>query len=125
MKYIDIKKIARRLRNNPTPSEKLLWSYLKNKQLKGRKFLRQHPIIYENIGNELFCFIPDFYCKKENLVVEVDGGIHYYQKQRDQKRDLILKAIGLKVLRIDNNELLCIESVLEKICNEFKENNQE
>jgi very-short-patch-repair endonuclease len=48
MKWVEIKEIATKLRNNPTPSEILLWSVIRNKQLIGRKFLRQHPIIYDS-----------------------------------------------------------------------------
>jgi len=37
-------KLARKLRNNSTFSELLLWNVIKNKQLRGYKFLRQKPI---------------------------------------------------------------------------------
>ncbi|MBU2649514.1 MAG: endonuclease domain-containing protein [Bacteroidetes bacterium] len=120
MKYPEIKKIARELRRNPTPAEKLLWFYLKNRKLQGRKFLRQHPIIYENVENELFFFIPDFYCSEERLAIELDGPVHDYQKDRDKKRDLILGTKNIRVLRIRNEELMDIDAVLLKICNAFK-----
>src|SRR5579872_2854276 len=35
---------ARELRNNPTLPEKVLWHYLRNRQLKGLKFRRQCPL---------------------------------------------------------------------------------
>ena len=120
MKYHEIKRIARELRKHQTPAEKLLWSYLCNKQLKGRKFLRQHPIIYESKRSEHFFYIPDFYCKKEMLIIELDGPVHDHQKERDRKRDLILYSRNLKVLRIKNEELADIETVLNKVSNEFK-----
>jgi len=120
MRYHRIKKIARKLRNNPTPAESLLWSYLSNRKLEGRKFLRQHPIIYDSVNNEHFFYIPDFYCRSEMLIIELDGPIHESQKERDNKRDLILQNRNLKVLRIRNEELVNIESVLMKIKNEFK-----
>ncbi|MDK2979529.1 MAG: hypothetical protein PWP52_2243, partial [Bacteroidales bacterium] len=50
MTYPEIKELTRRLRNNPAPSEQILWRYLRKKQLDGRKFLRQHAIIYESVG---------------------------------------------------------------------------
>lgn len=53
MKYYEIKRLASKLRRNQTPSEKLLWSYLQKRQLQGRKFNRQHPVIYESNKNEL------------------------------------------------------------------------
>lgn len=34
----------RALRNNLTPAEAVLWTQLKNAQLEGRKFRRQHSI---------------------------------------------------------------------------------
>ncbi|MFH1297080.1 MAG: DUF559 domain-containing protein [Bacteroidota bacterium] len=40
MKYHDIKQFSRKLRNLQTPYEKILWERLKNRQLKGFKFLR-------------------------------------------------------------------------------------
>ncbi len=51
-------------RKQPTEAEALLWERLRNKQLKGAKFRRQHPI-----GN----FILDFYCHAAKLGVELDG----------------------------------------------------
>ena len=39
MKYYQIKEIKQQLRNNQTPSEKLLWKHIRNRQLLGRKFL--------------------------------------------------------------------------------------
>jgi len=41
--------LARTLRKNSTPAEKLLWSKLRNRKLLGFKFLRQH-VIYYDIG---------------------------------------------------------------------------
>jgi very-short-patch-repair endonuclease len=115
MKYSQIKKFARRLRNNPTPSEALLWKYLKEDRLYNRRFLRQHPIIYESIYQEHFFYIPDFYCASCKLIVELDGRIHDYQADRDRHRDEILHHYGLTVVRIKNEELHDIEKVLEKI----------
>ncbi len=101
------------LRNNPTPAEKELWNYLKNKQLAGRKFRRQHSI--DN-------FILDFYCPAEKLAIELDGGYHSTSKQKasDRERDSILKAYGIKVLRF-KNELVFqnCDGVLESIRDEF------
>jgi very-short-patch-repair endonuclease len=119
MKYYEIRKMASGLRRNQTPSEKLLWSYLKNRQLMGRKFNRQRPVIYESHGSEHFFFIPDFYCHREKLIVELDGGIHNNQKEKDIWRDGILIANGYKVLRFNNSDLLEIEKVLESISKQF------
>ncbi|MBW6535964.1 MAG: DUF559 domain-containing protein [Mariniphaga sp.] len=120
MKYEQIKEITRRLRHNATPEEVKLWRYLRKRQIEGRKFLRQHAIIYESIGNEHFFYVPDFFCYKENLALELDGKIHLYRKEKDNRRDEILKELGIKVLRIKNDELIDIDEVLVKIKNEFK-----
>ncbi|NQU86855.1 MAG: endonuclease domain-containing protein [Mariniphaga sp.] len=106
---------ARDLRQNMTPEEKLLWKNLRNKRFKGLKFLRQHPIIYEVINNRRLFFIADFYCAEKKLVIELDGKIHDFQKDYDQRRDEILNNMNLKVLRIKNEELKDIGEVLNKI----------
>ena len=73
MYYSEIKKITRKLRWEATPAEQILWRYLRRKQLCGRKFLRQHAIIYDSSGSEHFFYVPDFYCFKEKLAIELDG----------------------------------------------------
>jgi len=119
MKYYDIKMFARNLRNNPTPSERILWEKLKGRKVGGRKFLRQHAIIYHKIRNDFLCYIPDFFCYQESLAIELDGKIHEYHKEIDEKRDSILNQMGVKVLRIKNDELKDVNSVLEKIKKSF------
>ncbi len=100
MKYYEIKEIARKLRLNPTPAEKLLWLYISDRKLEGKKFLRQHPIIYESYRNNHFFFISDFYCRGEMLIIELDGQIHLKQGDRDKRRDMILKSMNLSVPKI-------------------------
>lgn len=119
MKYSEIKEIADRLRRNQTPAEKILWERIRKQQIKGRKFLRQHVIVYESVNNEHFFFIPDFYCAREKLIIELDGKIHDYQIDRDKNRDEILQSKGLRILRIRNEDLQNIDSVLEKIMKMF------
>ena len=55
---------ARELRTNATQAESCLWSKLRNRQLYGFKFRRQHQF-----GN----YIADFYCHEAQLVVGVTG----------------------------------------------------
>ena len=59
------------------------------------KFNRQKPL-----GN----YIVDFYCKKLNLVIEVDGESHFHDDApiRDAKRQKILETMGLTFLRFDD-----------------------
>ena len=64
--------------------------------------------------------MPDFYCEKEKLAIELDGEIHNFTKERDKNRDTILNGMGIKVLRFKNEEITNnIEEVLSKIKNEF------
>ena len=121
MPKLQIKEITRRLRHKATPAERRLWKHLRRKQLGGRKFLRQHAIIYDSSGDEHFFYVPDFYCFKEKLAVELDGKIHRFSKAKDKNRDAILLDLGIKVLRFKNEELEDIESVLMRIRKEFKE----
>lgn len=120
MKYEEIKLLTKQLRNNPTRAEKKLWKSLRKKQLCGRKFLRQHAIIYEIIGVEYYFYVPDFYCFEENLAIELDGEMHLYTKERDRHRDEILTGEGITVLRIRNVELDDVEAVLTRIKKAFK-----
>ena len=53
------------LRREPTEAEKRLWSILRDRQLAGAHFRRQHPIPP---------YVADFACVDARLVVEVDGG---------------------------------------------------
>jgi leucyl-tRNA synthetase len=115
MKYSDIKKRARKLRNNPTPEEQILWQELRKRKMGGYKLLRQHPIIYESRSGESFFYIPDFYCSKKKLIIELDGKIHDYQINRDKHREEILKNCNLHVLRIKNEELLNMKKIIQKI----------
>ncbi|WP_198597301.1 endonuclease domain-containing protein [Gracilimonas amylolytica] len=110
-----ITEIARELRKNPTASEKLLWKHLRKRQLQGYKFLRQKPFVHEQRENRRYFYIADFYCAELNLVIEVDGKIHNFQKEYDYQRDLVLNGLGLRVLRIKNEELVDMDGVLERI----------
>ena len=106
---------ARKLRKEMTPEEKILWAKLRNRKFKGLKFLRQHPIIYDTINYKPLYFIADFYCAEKKLVIELDGKIHDFQKDYDERRDEILRNAGLKVLRFKNAELDNVSLVFQKI----------
>jgi very-short-patch-repair endonuclease len=76
-----LKPLARQKRKEPTHAEKLLWQHLRNRQLRGFKFRRQHSIER---------FIVDFYCAEGGLVLEVDGPFHDYQPEEDKIRETFL-----------------------------------
>ncbi len=95
---IDPDKMARakELRRDMTETEKVLWRALRTNRLGGYHFRRQQVIDG---------FIADFYCHETGLVLEVDGNIHSNQAQYDIERDAVLKAHGLRVLRVTNEEV--------------------
>ena len=90
--------LARTLRKNQTPQEKILWGTLRNFQVKGLKFRRQYPIEE---------YIVDFACKEIKLVIELDGGQHNKEEniKYDKNRTLFLENKGYKVIRFWNNEI--------------------
>src|SRR4051812_25588305 len=98
---------ARRLRDGQTDVEGKLWSRLRDRQLIGAKFRRQHPV-----GS----FITDFCCVERGLVVELDGGQHATQVPADEQRTKIIENLGYRVLRFwDNDAMENLEGVLERI----------
>lgn len=108
------KEARKELRSNSTPAEKRLWIYLKNSQLEGRKFRRQH-----SFGN----FILDFYCPSEKLAIELDGEIHFNEETfaYDRQRTEILNSYGIEVLRFENRLIFeKLQEVLENIKMNFK-----
>jgi very-short-patch-repair endonuclease len=66
MKRLNVDR-ARGLRQTMTDAERVLWRHLRNRQLSGFKFRRQH---------EVDRYIVDFVCTEALLIVELDGGQH-------------------------------------------------
>lgn len=105
---------ARQLRKSATQHERLLWRHLRNRQLRGWKFRRQHPV-----GR----YIIDFYCPEARLAIELDGGGHNFANSEslDQERTRFLASKNILVLRfwnyLINREL---RSVLETIWSTLK-----
>jgi len=110
-----ILKLSRELRRNSTPAEKYLWQFLRGRKLNYLKFLRQHPICHHFDSVEPHFFIADFFCAEKNLVIELDGFSHIGRKDIDSWRDEILEIRNIKTLRVKNEELKDIDSVLQKI----------
>jgi very-short-patch-repair endonuclease len=73
------------------------------------------PFLQSHACNEPEFFIADFYCAEKKRVIEVDGRIHDFQVSYDRGRDDIMKELGLRVLRIQNDEPVDLEAVLVKI----------
>ena len=118
--YVGITQIARRLRKDSTPSEKILWEKLRGKRLGGLKFLRQHPVFYSIDKEWVEFFVADFYCSVLKLIIEIDGPIHEHHEKEDKIRDSKLISRGFFVLRINNKELDDMDYVLEIIRDTIK-----
>ena len=100
---------AKELRSRQTEAEQKLWSLIRNRQLKGKKFRRQHAITN---------YIVDFYCHECKLAIELDGNHHKKEiaKEYDKARTVLLDEYGITVLRFWNEEVLKdIGVVLNKI----------
>ena len=97
-------RLAKILRKNMTRHEKRLWYDFLCKY--NPRFQRQKAI-----GN----YIADFYCAQANLVVELDGGGHYFPMQiiKDNVRTKNLEEYGIVVLRICNAD---IDKNFEGVC---------
>ncbi len=91
-----LKERARELRRNMTKAEIRLWKAIKGKQILDYDFDRQRPIIE---------YIVDFYCKKLNLAIEVDGFTHDLKEEKDRRRQERLEALGVRFLRFWDSEV--------------------
>ena len=98
MKKLSRIEFARQRRKAANDFENNLWQLLRNRQVRGKKFRREHPI-----GE----YTVDFYCAEVQLVIEVDGKHHFTEEGRryDAKRDEELKRRGLKVLRFTGKQV--------------------
>lgn len=104
-----IKEIARKLRADQTKSEAMLWGALRNRQLNGLKFLRQHPV---------GATIVDFYCHNLRLAIEIDGAIHLEAdaNEHDKVRQVYIEAYDIRFLRFTADEVESnLTDVIQKI----------
>jgi very-short-patch-repair endonuclease len=102
---------ARSLRRALTPAEFALWRRLRDRQLSGFKFVRQEPIDR---------YYVDFVCRERRLIIELDGGQHS-ERREDKRRDSTLCALGYRVIRIWNNDVIeNLEGVLQTLLSELE-----
>ena len=87
---------AQDLRNNATDQERVLWLELRKRRFGGYKFSRQIPV-----GP----FICDFVCRGARLAIELDGGQHSANVERDASRTRFIESAGYRVLRFWNHEV--------------------
>ncbi len=91
-------KFARKLRKDMSLPEVLLWRELKGQPL-GVRFRRQFPVRG---------YIADFACLEVRLLIEIDGIAHDMgdRPERDDQRDILLKADGWRIIRIAAQRVL-------------------
>jgi len=94
--YPVIKDYRKNLKDHQTKAELVLWEYLRNKKT-GHKIRRQHVI--DN-------FISDFVCISKKVIIEIDGEIHKFQKDKDDLRTIRLNTLGYEVIRFTNDDVL-------------------
>jgi very-short-patch-repair endonuclease len=103
----DLVVLSRNLRKNQTDAENLIWRHLRRNILEGSRFRRQQPI-----GR----YIVDFVCLEKRLILEIDGGQHDIEREKDEERSNWLITEGYNILRFWNNDVLTnLEGVLETI----------
>jgi len=93
-----LKELAKKLRNDSTLGEVLLWNELKNKQMYGYDFHRQKPLLK---------YIADFYCHDLDLIIEIDGQYHNHEEgyELDLQREKELEAYDLTIIRFTEQEV--------------------
>jgi very-short-patch-repair endonuclease len=97
--------LAKQMRHEMTPEERMLWGELRRNRCDGLHFRRQQVISG---------FIVDFYCDAARLAVELDGAFH--DADDDARRDRELARMGVVVMRLENCELReNLASVLARI----------
>jgi primosomal protein N' (replication factor Y) len=87
------------MRKQPSQAERALWDVVRNRQVLGAKFRRQHPVDI---------YIADFACVEAKLIVEVDGKSHDSDEQRsyDGERADQLKQLGWRILVVRDDDIL-------------------
>ncbi len=109
-----MKPLRKTLRNEATPAERELWNVLRQSNLGGFKFRRQH-----SVGR----YIVDFYCPLERLAVELDGDSHFTEEaiEYDRERTAFLNSLNIRVLRFLNTDVHeNLEAVCERILKELQ-----
>jgi very-short-patch-repair endonuclease len=114
----EYKQFRKSLRNRSTSAEAALWNLIKNKQINGKKFRRQHSL--EN-------YIVDFYCSSDKMIIELDGNPHgeNCQIRKDEVRDRFFETNGYKVIRFENKLVFQDpEYVIETINSNFNKSTE-
>lgn len=87
---------AKEMRENPTEAELRFLKWV-------RKNFASTPSHQAPVLVDGKYYIIDFLFKKAGIAIEIDGGIHYKQIDKDKNRDNILfDKLGIYTIRIDN-----------------------
>ncbi len=81
-------------------SERVFWELIRKERL-GFSFRRQVPVDR---------YILDFYCAEASLCVEIDGELHELRVDRDERRDEVLRSLGIETFRIPSLVLFNLTS---------------
>jgi very-short-patch-repair endonuclease len=107
----ELKARRRSLQKNMPRAEVILWSKLKNKQILGKRFLRQYSVDQ---------YVLDFYCPELKLAIEVDGDSHFVPgaEEQDKARQEHIEAFGIQFLRFTNEDVYNnIDGVCQSVYN--------
>jgi len=110
------KEKRRILRKNTTASEKIVWTYLRRKQILNERFLRQFSVEY---------YVLDFYCPRLRLAIEIDGDSHFINQDvidYDKERQAYIENLEIEFLRFRNEEVFADnDTVISIITQKVKE----
>ena len=90
----ELRAIARQLRRDPTPAERRLWGSIRDHR---PRFTRQLLVSH---------YVIDIACRQLKIGIELDGGHHGEQIERDEARTAYLAAHGWTILRFWNGDVL-------------------
>lgn len=115
-----IDKTQKKNQEKSTASEKLLLKTALKRF--GKRVKTQYEVTIK--GHIYFL---DFYIKSLKVAIEVDGGYHstIEQSQKDRERDANLASIGIKTIRIKNEQVpikACIDELISVLLSRAKKN---
>lgn len=87
---------ARKLKKNATNAENRFWYFVRNRRLKGHKFVRQYIIEP---------YIVDFLCRNKKLIIELDGSYNLDNILYDTERTDYLKMKGYRYSKPEFDEI--------------------
>jgi len=103
----------KKLRNEATRHENIMWEVLKWSKFMWLKFRRQHSI---------WRYILDFYCNSKKIWIEIDWNNHFEHEtiEYDEIRTKYIETAWIKIYRFTNYEIENnLEEVLRKLKNLF------